>query len=221
MKKNKNIIMIIFVYVILLIIGFIFNHVKIPISNNGIIFISYLINVSIIIFMVIKIDKESLQVVGFTKISILDITGGFILGIVLYLMQILPPIFFMHIDISSFGNQPNFTAILLRFLFLAITVGLGEELVYRGYFLHKLENVFSSQLLVVCLNCMLFYGSHLTKIFQFNITEVYSTFLTTILLCTYFYLSKKRSIIPLIIAHAVLDTLMGKAGFSILNLLMK
>lgn len=218
MTKRKCLIEILLFICFLWLKGVWVNHLTFPINDNVIVVVSYAIDVFLILFVVTKIDKETVSNIGIKRISFWDIVYGFLLGIGLYLVQILPPIIFMHMDISQFTEAPQWLPLLLRFLFLTITVGLGEELVFRGFLLRRLEGVFKYRLAVVFINGLLFYVLHLTKEFVFDWTQVYSTFATTIVLCGYLYGSKKKSIFPLVIAHGMLDVLLGVPGFYFLNI---
>lgn len=218
MTKSKNLIEIILVFGVLLLKGLMFNRLPFPWDDNITIVVAYAIDIVIVLFFVVKIDKESISNIGIKAISFVDILGGIILGLVLYLIQILPPIIFMNMDISQFVEQPKWLPLFFRFVFLAVTVGLGEELVFRGFLLIKMEKIIKYKWVAVFFNCILFYVLHLSKAFVFDWTQVYSTFVTTIILCIYLYNSKRKSIFPLIIAHAILDTLLGAPGFYLLNI---
>lgn len=219
MTKRRHTIELVLIYIILWLKGLWFNQPSLPWDNNLIILAAYAIDILLILFFIKRIDHQPLSRIGLKRISWLDLLGGFVLGLVLYLVQMLPPILFMQMDIRQFVEPPQWFPFFLRFLFLMITVGLGEELVFRGFFLYKLERIFHHKTVVVLLNALLFYIIHLTKGFVFDWTHVYSTFATTIVLSIYFYRSKKRSIFPLIVAHAMLDLLLGASGFYFLNLL--
>lgn len=222
MTKRKSILEISLIFVFLWLKGFIVNRLTLPWDENLMIVLSYAIDVILILFYVVKIDKVPLSRIGIRSISLVDILGGFGLGLVLYLVQVLPPVIFMHMDISQFVEPLQLVPLLIRFVFLMVTVGLGEELVFRGFLLYKLEGIVSEKVVAVFFNCLLFYGIHLlTQEFVFDWTRVYSTFATTIVLCVYWYSSKNKSIFPLVIAHALLDLLLGAPGFYLLNLFWK
>lgn len=218
MVKIKMSVEIILIYSFLWFKGLLVNRLIFPWSDNLVVVVSYVIDIALILFFVVKIDKEPVSNIGIKMISPVDILGGFVLGLILYLVQILPPIIFMHMDISQFIDSPQWLPLFFRFLFLLVTVGLGEELVFRGFLLRRLEGIVSFKTAAVLINCLLFYIMHLPKAFVFDWTQIYSTFATTIVLSVYFYKSKKRSILPLIIAHAMLDLLLGAPGFYLLNI---
>lgn len=216
--KRKATIDMILVFTFIWLKNLFINHSIFPWNDTVTIVISYAIDILVVLFFVVKVDKEPVSSIGIRSISPMDILSGFLLGIILYLVQILPPVIFMHMDISGFTAPPQWLPLFFRFLFLLVTVGIGEELVFRGFLLHKLERLVSSKVIAVLFSCVLFYVFHLTKAFVFDWTQVYSTFATTILLSTYWYKSKKRSIFPLIIAHAMLDLLLGAPGFYLINI---
>ena len=221
MSKRKYLIEILLVFSFLWLKGLLINNFPFRFDDNVIVVVSYAIDILLILFIVINIEKKFISSIGIKSISFWDIFSGFVLGVVLYLVQILPPIIFMNMDISQFVEAPRWMPLFFRFLFLVVTVGLGEELVFRGFLLQRLEWVFKYKLIAVFLNCFIFYIFHLTKAFVFVWTQVYSTFATTIIFCVYLYGSKKKSIFPVVIAHGMLDVLLGAPGFYFLNLVLR
>ena len=218
-SKTKLILQIIIVYATVLILGWISNNLVFNIHDNWIIFFTCVLNIAFISFVTLKADKKPLSSIGLLRLSIWDILHGLILGVVLYLLQVLPPVLIMHMDISQYGNQFNFLPFLSRIVFLTVTIGFSEEIIFRGFFFSKLNQLMKSKMLVVLMSCILFYCAHLPKVLAIDFTQIYSTFVTTTLFCVYLYLSKKKTILPLILAHGIFDTLIGGYGFVLWNLL--
>lgn len=204
-------------FLFLFVIGM--NRLPLPFPDGFLLLFGCVIEVGAVCFWVKKIDGESLQAVGLIPPVLSDLFGGIALGALLYLLQILPPVFFFHLDISQAGNTVDFPALIGSFLFLTITVGLPEELVFRGFLLHKSRQIFISVPLCISINCLLFSAVHLPKTLTLDWTQLYSAFLTSILLCCARLGSKRKSIYPMIIAHGLLDALIGGAGFAVWNFL--
>ncbi len=216
-SKTKSILQIIIVYAIVLILGWISNNSMLNLHDNWIIFITCVLDITFIIFVTLKVDKKPLSSIGLLRLSIWDILHGLILGVFLYLLQVLPPVLIMHMDISQYGNQFNILSFLSRIVFLTVTIGFSEEIIFRGFLFTKLNQLMKSKILVILMSCILFYCAHLPRTLIIDFTHIYSTFVTTTLFCGYLYLAKKKSILPLLLAHGVFDTLIGGYGFVLWN----
>lgn len=216
-SKTKLIIQIVSVYVFVLFFGWLSNNLILNIQDNWIIVFTCILYIALISFITLKINKKSLKSIGLLRFSVWDCVHGLILGIVLYLLQILPPILIMQMDISQFGNEFNLYSFFSRLIFLTITIGFSEEIVFRGFIFSKLNQILNSKLLTILISCILFYCVHLTRTLVIDVTHIYSTFVTSILFCSYLYLSKKKTILPLILAHGLFDTLIGGYGFILWN----
>ncbi|WP_312650604.1 CPBP family glutamic-type intramembrane protease [Aminipila sp.] len=216
--KTKLILQIVSVYIFVLSISWISNNLVLNIHDNWIIIITCFLEIALIGFITLKVDKKSLSSVGLLHFSIWDFGHGLILGIVLYLLQILPPILIMKMDISQYGSQFDIYSFLSKLIFLTVTIGFSEELVFRGFIFSKLNQLIKSKLLIILISSILFYCIHLTGTLAINWTHIYSTSITTILFCGYLYLSKKKTILPLLLAHGLYDTLISGYGLIIWNL---
>ncbi len=216
-SKTKLILQIFIVYTIVLILGWISNNLAFNLHKNWIIVITCVLDIALISFVTLKVDKKPLSSIGLLRLSIWDIVHGLTLGAVLYLLQVLPPVLIMHMDISQYGNQFNILPFLSRMLFLTVTIGFSEEIIFRGFLFTKLNQLMKSKILVILASCILFYCAHLPRALTIDLTHIYSTFVTTTLFCGYLYLSKKKTILPLLLAHGVLDTLIDGYGFVLWN----
>lgn len=216
-SKTKLILQIIIVYAIVLILGWISNNLVFNLHDNWIIVITCVLDIAFISFVTLKADKKPLSSIGLLRLSIWDILHGLTLGVVLYLLQVFPPVLIMRMDISQYGNQFNILPFLSRIVFLTVTIGFSEEIIFRGFLFTKLNQLMKSKILVILASCILFYCAHLPRALTIDLTHIYSTFVTTTLFCGYLYLSKKKTILPLLLAHGVLDTLIGGYGFVLWN----
>lgn len=79
-------------------------------------------------------------------------------------------------------------------------------LVFRGFLLHKTLSLCGSKILSAAVNILLFYAIHFSSM-QFVFGEFYNIATNVIILCAYLFLSRRRSIVPLMIAHGFYDTL--------------
>lgn len=216
-SKTWLILKIIIVYVFVLLVSWLSNNFKSNIHNNWIIIFTCIFEVLLICYITLKVDGDPLSSIGLKHFSIMDVCHGVVLGIVLYFLQTLPPILFMHMAVPQYAVPFDISSFLSRLFFLTLTVGIAEEIIFRGYIFTKLNQLVSSKWSVILISCILFYAVHLTRTLTINGTHIYSTFVTTILFCYYLYSFSKKSIIPLIIAHGLYNTLTAGYGFVIWN----
>lgn len=160
-----------------------------------------------ILLYVIKIEKKPLCVIGLRAIKITDILFGVLLAVIIYIVQI-APMMAMGFEFRQLGGEwPGIGIVIVMSLFMLICVGFAEEVLFRGFILEKSRQLFGSKILVIVLNCVLFYIYHFPPI-RFAFGQFYSTSMTTIILCSFLYFRKsQKSIVPLIIAHGVFDIL--------------
>lgn len=170
---------------------------------TGILF--YFLPCAALLFYILYLKKEPLSSIGLKKICPADIPKGLLLGLCMFIVQQIP-LLIMKADYSAYAMAPDPGRILAVTLYCFLCVGFAEELIFRGFILHKTLAVCPSKFLAVCLNALLFYLIHLTSM-QFVFGEFYSLTLNTILLCISFFLSRRKSLIPLIIAHGFYDVL--------------
>lgn len=216
-SKKRLFLQIALVYVFVFLMGWLSNNFKTNIHDYWIIVFTCVFEVALICYITLKVDGEPLSSIGLRRVSILDVWHGVVLGIVLYLLQTLPPILFMHMSVPQYAVPFDISSFLSRLLFLTLTVAITEELIFRGYIFTKLNQLVRSKWSVILISCILFYAVHLPRTLTINGTHIYSTFVTTILFCYYLYSFSKKSIIPLIIAHGLYDTLTAGYGFLIWN----
>lgn len=167
--------------------------------------LAYLIPGAALIIYVLKVEKEPVSSVGLQKIRFWDIPGGLLLGLVMFTAQQIP-LLLMRMDYSVYAMQPDPGYIVVMSLYCILCVGLVEELIFRGFILQKTQAVCDSKILSVGINILLFYVIHWSSM-RFTFGEFYSITVNVTLLCAYFFKSKYKSIVPLIIAHSLYDIL--------------
>ncbi len=108
------------------------------------------------------------------------------------------------IDVSAFESalQGNLVAYLLFLIPVAWgSAAIGEELLVRGYLLHRLEGLTGLKIAVV-LQSAIFASAH----FYQGITGVASIFVLSLVFGTV-YLQSGRNLLPVILAHGCIDTI--------------
>lgn len=167
--------------------------------------LSYLITAVVIILYVAKVEKKSISLIGFEKCSVTDFPKGLLLGLCMFAVQQIP-FLFMGADYSVFAAEPDWGNIIIMSLYCLFCVGLTEELIFRGFILQKTQELCNQKVIIVAVNCLLFYVFHWPPV-RFVFGEFFNITVNTILLCIYFYRSKNKSIVPLMIAHGFYDIL--------------
>lgn len=169
----------------------------------GVVF--YFLVASILLFYVIKIEKKPLSSIGLRPIVFKEIVFGIIIGIIMFTVQQIPMVL-MGMDYRMFASPPDWVHIGIMSLYCIFCVGFTEEVVMRGFILHKSMGITKNKIIVILLNSIIFYMIHWPPV-RFVFGEAFNITLNTIILCTYFFVSKRKSITPLIIAHGVYDIL--------------
>lgn len=149
------------------------------------------------------VEKKPLSSIGLYRITINELLIGVVIGIVMFLVQQLP-FLIMGVDYKMFAAPPDWQRIIIMSVYCIVCVGFTEELMLRGFILHKSMLLFNNKVLAIILNCIVFYIIHWPPI-RFVFGEFFNVTLNTLILCGYFFISRKRSIVPLMIAHGVYD----------------
>lgn len=165
----------------------------------------YLIPCVALIFYILKAEKAPLSSIGLLKFRFQDIPVGLLLGACMFIVQQLP-LLLMGMDYSACTMAPDPGYILSTSLYCFLCVGFAEELIFRGFILHKTLSLCGSKILSAAVNILLFYAIHFSSM-QFVFGEFYNIATNVIILCAYLFLSRRRSIVPLMIAHGFYDTL--------------
>lgn len=156
-----------------------------------------------ILMYISLVEKKPLSSIGLYRITINELLIGVVIGIVMFLVQQLP-FLIMGVDYKMFAAPPDWQRIIVMSVYCIVCVGFTEELMLRGFILHKSMLLFNNKVLAVILNCIVFYIIHWPPI-RFVFGEFFNATLNTLILCGYFFISRKRSIVPLMIAHGVYD----------------
>lgn len=167
---------------------------------------AYFIFGAILIFYVKKIEKAPLSSLGLKKIRLWDIPRGLLLGICMFVAQQIP-LLILKIDYSAFAMAPDPVYIITVSLYCFFCVGFVEELIFRGFILQKTLSLSHSKSISILVNILLFYAVHWFPAMHFSFGEFYSIAVNVLILSIYFFKSKDKSLIPLIVAHGFYDTL--------------
>ena len=167
--------------------------------------LTYFLIASTILFYVVKIEKKPLSSIGLKSISINEIPLGIMIGIIMFTAQQIP-LLIMGMDYKLFASPPDWIHIIVMSVYCIFCVGFTEEVMMRGFILHKSMTITKNKIILVFLNCVIFYIIHWPPV-RFVFGEVFNITLNTIILCAFLSFSEKKSITPLIIAHGVYDIL--------------
>lgn len=167
--------------------------------------LSYLIPCAALLFYIRIIKKAPLSSIGLGRFHLQDIPAGLLLGLCMFAMQQIP-LLLMKMDYSVYAMQPDPAYIIAVSLYCFLCVGFAEELIFRGFILHKTLSLCGSKILSVGINILLFYAVHFRSM-QFVFGEFYNIATNVLLLCLYLFLSRRKNILPLMIAHGFYDTL--------------
>lgn len=203
-KKKKKILEICICFFVML-AGSIFMEIVLQDSGiwAGVLF--YLLLGALLIFYVWKIERAPLSSVGLQKICLRDIGGGLLLGTCMFVVQQIP-LFLMKMDYSIYAMPPDAVYIVVMLLYCLICVGFVEELVFRGFIFQRTQEVCSSPAVSIGINILLFYAIHWSSV-PLSFGGLYSIAVNVVLLSIYLLKSRKKSIVPLIIAHGFYDIL--------------
>ncbi len=159
----------------------------------------------LVVLYVVAIEKKPLDFIGLSDFSFFDIFKGLMMGLIMFVIQLIA-LFLVKADFSLISETFNWKEIVTGSIYCFLCVGVAEELVFRGFILQKSPELLQVKALVIGLNVLLFYMVHWPPI-RFVFGEFFSIAINTIILCTYLYFSKRKSLLPLIIAHGFYDVL--------------
>lgn len=167
--------------------------------------LTYLSSAAVIVLYVVKIEKKPISYIGLKEPALSDIPKGLLLGVCMFAVQQIP-LLLMRFDYSAFAAEPDWGNIMIMSLYCFLCVGLTEELIFRGFILQKNQELFNRKVIIVAINCLLFYAFHWPPV-RFVFGEFFNITVNTLFLCIYFYRSKNKRIVPLMIAHGFYDIL--------------
>lgn len=206
-KKPRLLIEIIACFYLMAILGAVFNRIADILNADGLWVgvLTYLISAAVIVLYVVKIEKKPISYIGLKEPALSDIPKGLLLGVCMFAAQQIP-FLLMRVDYSVFAAEPDWGNIMIMSLYCFFCVGLTEELIFRGFILQKTQELSKRKVIIVAINCLLFYAFHWPPV-RFVFGEFFNITVNTLFLCIYFYKSKNKSIIPLMIAHGLYDIL--------------
>jgi len=189
------------------ILGAVFNGIADILNADGLWvgILTYLSSAAVIVLYVVKIEKKPISYIGLKQLALSDIPKGLLLGICMFAVQQIP-FLLMGVDYSVFAAEPDWGNIMIMSLYCFLCVGLTEELIFRGFILQKTQELSNRKIIIVAINCLLFYAFHWPPV-RFVFGEFFNITVNTLFLCIYFYKSKNKSIVPLMIAHGFYDIL--------------
>lgn len=204
-SKIRIIIEIVTCYFLMLIMSLLFNKLSNLLHTDSLWMgvLTYAFIAVPILLYVSRIEKKPISSIGLYRVTFKELLIGVIIGIVMFLAQQVP-FLIMGIDYQIFAAPPDWKRILVMSIFCIVCVGFTEEVMLRGFILHKSMLLFNNKVLAVILNCIVFYIIHWPPI-RFVFGEFFNISLNTLILCGYFFVSRKKSIVPLIVAHGVYD----------------
>lgn len=167
--------------------------------------IAYLVTAAVIILYITKVEKRPISYIGLKAPILTDILKGLILGFCMFIVQQIP-LLFMKMDYSVLAAVPDWGNIIIMSLYCILCVGFVEELIFRGFILQKTQELCKLKVVIIAVNCLLFYAFHWPPI-GFVFGEFFNIVVNTLFLCLYFYKSKNKSLIPLMVAHGFYDIL--------------
>ncbi len=204
-SKIKLTIEIVICYLLMLIMVLLFNKLSNLLHTDSLWMgvLTYAFVAIPILIYVSQVEKKPMSSIGLYRITVKEVLIGVIIGAVMFLAQQIP-FLIMGTDYGMFASSPDWQFILVRSIFCIVCVGFTEEIVLRGFILHKSMLLFNNRVLAVILNCIVFYMIHWPPV-RFVFGEFFNITLNTLILCGYFFISRKKSIVPLIVAHGVYD----------------
>ena len=170
------------------------------------------------ILLLMRRDKEKPRDIGFTKANIpQQVLVGVIIGIVTSVsLSGIVTLFGQRESLFGFtvGNIPGAWTLLNDFLLTVITVALVEEILFRGYLFKKLIDINNSRWLAIIGTSVLFGFFH---IFNGGIQFIFMPIMMGLIYCLCKDKIKHCSLLALIIAHALHNTLNGSVLFAIID----
>ncbi len=147
-------------------------------------------------FLLWNANKNGLIFYIISIVSIVIVSGVF--GIIYSTIN-------RYLDISLIGEMYKQQQVVFRnniyiLIFSVITAGITEELIFRGYYMPRIEILTNNKWLTILLSSLLFGLIHLR---YGNIMALIMPFLIGLILAMHYY--KYRNLSVLIISHIIID----------------
>lgn len=212
---KKKYIEVIIVTIIIFMIAFIAGVIVPEFSGMTIPIIYYLILMFVIIFTVKKHEGRKLNSIGLYSNNLMKQIG---IGIGIFLVLSLFTIAPLIVGVSAqevLNFKPKNISVLIFFIFFDIfCVGFGEELVYRGYFLERLNEIFKSKMWGIAISSILFGLFHYPT--NHDIVQVITAIFFGIFMSLCTLKIKNCGLISLAIAHGLTNAFVIFIGYFLL-----
>ncbi len=151
------------------------------------------------------VNRENLNDIGLRKEKILQQIGiGVLLALSMSLVLTILPIMLGFKNMVGNTIYTQTYQFVYQFIYAILGVALAEELVFRGYILHKLLAIKNSKWFAIIISSLLFGLFH---IFNGNIIQIFMTAFIGFLYCIFKEKIKGCTLLSLIIAHGVYDAM--------------
>ncbi|PRR83451.1 CPBP family intramembrane glutamic endopeptidase [Clostridium vincentii] len=214
MVKKKSIGVII-VTIIIFMIAFIAGVAFPKFSGMTMPIIYYLTLMFVIVFVVKKYEGKKLNSVGLYSNNLIKQIGiGIGIFLVLSLFTIAPLLAGVSIQ-EVLNFKPKNLGVLIFFIFFDIfCVGFGEELVFRGYFFKRLNEIFNSKVWGIAISSILFGLFHYPT--NHDIVQVITAIFFGVFMSLCTLKIKNCGLISLAIAHGLTDAFVIFLGYFLL-----
>jgi membrane protease YdiL (CAAX protease family) len=174
----------------------------------------YVTIICLVFFTVTRFEQEDLKSLGLDFHSPgPKIWLGLVIFAVWSLFTVIPLLFGINKNVL-FSFRPSSLSVLLLFtIYDLIFVSFGEELVFRGFLLSRIEQITNSRVIAVIVSSVLFGLWHYPL--NMDIVQVFTAIFIGLIFCTIKLKSKSQSITPLIIAHGLNDAFLLWLAFFI------
>lgn len=167
--------------------------------------LAYWIPCAALLLYVLRVEKQPLSAVGLKPVCARQVFEGMGLGICMFIVQQIP-LLLMKMDYSAYAMEPDAVYIIVMLLYCFLCVGFAEELIFRGFLLKKTLDIFPQKWICVGINILLFYLIHWFTM-QHSFGEFYNITMNVVILCIYLFRKREGTIVPLMIAHGLYDSL--------------
>lgn len=167
--------------------------------------LAYWIPCAALLLYVLRVEKQPLSSVGLKPVCARQVFEGMGLGICMFIVQQIP-LLLMKMDYSAYAMELDAVYIIVMLLYCFLCVGFAEELIFRGFLLKKTLDIFPQKWICVGINILLFYLIHWFTM-QHSFGEFYNITMNVVILCIYLFRKREGTIVPLMIAHGLYDSL--------------
>lgn len=167
--------------------------------------------VLIVPLIMMKVRKEKLSGLGFTKERLGgQILTGIILAFVLSFCLTVLPILTIGKENIVGSHYQYLWQFIFDFIYKLGFVALMEEIIFRGYFYYKLLEITNHKWFAILVSSLLFGFMH---IWGGGIVQVIMTAVIGAILCLFREKIPKCTILSLVVVHGLYDWLIGVWGY--------